>query len=622
MIGTHLGERYELTLLLHESPIFSSYFARDKVLGRDVTVRVIKPPFSAEPHFLMKLREVIKHAGSVQNEGVERLLDLVDEPSLAYLVSDFSKGAILSERIRKLAPYSVAASVSMVVSILSGLEAIHNSGFVHGDPGAHNIIVQDDGACRLELPGLWEAYSSSETAGVVMLPSMAPYIAPEVSAGGMPTPSSDVYAVGVILYQLLTGRFPYVGETAVATAMKHTSTPTPSARTANTAVPAALDDLVKRAMAKEPSVRYRSATQMLDDLKRIESTVRFGKAAAPAPRQPQPSYVDPVPAPAPTGAAASVTAPKPAPRAPRPIPEEREPRDVPLWLVVISTFVLTVVVVMVGGWYWFSSSAPKPLKVPPIVGQPKSDAQNSLTSLNLQMQVSKSEVNEKYPLDTVISASPAPGQEVKQGGIVVVVLSAGSRLVTVPDLRGKTTDQAKEILSGLSLDLDRVDPVPDSKLAAGLIVRQSPDPKTRVERSTRVNVGISAPIQQPAPAVQTPSNAPAPIPTVNPNSRYLYTIKIRLTKITEPVVLRVDITDANGTRKIYEAQHFPNEEVSIRTEGYGEHAVFRIYYNGEFVTQVSKQADEGSAATGGSGGNGDNGDNSGDNTTGDNGAGQ
>lgn len=569
----------------------------------------------------MKLREVIKGAGAVQNEGVERLLDLVDDPSLAYLVSEFSKGAILSERIRKLAPYSVAASVSMVVSILSGLEAIHNSGFVHGDPGAHNIIVQDDGSCRLELPGVWESYSASDTAGVVMLPSMAPYIAPEVSAGGMPTPSSDVYAVGVILYQLLTGRFPYVGETAVATAMKHTSAPTPSARTANTAVPAALDELVRRAMAKEPSVRYRNATQMLDELKRIEGTVRFGKAVATPQRQPQPAYVEPIPVPAATASASTLATPNPAPRAQRFVSEEREPRDVPLWLVVISTFVLTVVVVMVGGWYWFSSSAPKPLKVPALIGQSKSDAQNSLASLNLQMQVSKSEVNEKYPLDTVIAASPSPGQEVKQGGIVVVVLSAGSRLVTVPDLRGKTTDQAKQLLSGLSLDLDRVDPVPDSRLKAGLIVRQSPDPKTRVERSTRVNVGISAPAQTQPPVEQRPPTTQTPVQSVNPNSRYLYTIKIRLTKIADPVVLRVDITDSNGTRKIYEAQHFPNEEVSIRTEGYGEHAVFRIYYNGEFVTQVSKQADEGSAAPGDSGNNGDNGGNSGDSTTGDNGAG-
>lgn len=619
MIGSHLGERYELTLLLQEGPIFSAYFARDKVLARDTTVRVIKSPFATEPHFLMKLREVIKHAGAVQSPEVEKLLDLVDDPSVSYLVSEFSKGAVLAERIRKLAPYSVAASVSMVLSILDGLEAIHNSGFVHGDPGAHNIIIQEDGTCRLELPGLWEAYSASETAGVVMLPSMAPYLAPEISAGGMPTPASDVYAVGVVLYQLLTGRFPYVAETPVATAMRHTSTPTPSARTANTAVPSALDELVKRAMAKEPSVRYRNASQMLDDLKRIEGSVRFGKAAAIPQRQPQPAYAEPVPVPAASRSPAPKADPKPVPRPPRPVYEERELRDVPLWLVVTSTFVLTVVAVMIGGWYWFSSSAPQQLKVPAIVGKPKLDAQNSLAAMNLQMQVSKSEVNEKYPLDTVIASSPAPGQDVKQGGSVAVVLSAGSRLVTVPDLRGKTTDQARDILTGLSLDLDRIDPVPDSKMQAGLIVRQSPDPKTKVERSSRVNVGISAPVQQP---VQTPVQAQPQSPSVeNPSARYLYTIKIRLTKITDPVVLRVDITDANGTRKIYEAQHYPNEEVSIRTEGFGEHAVFRIYYNGEFVTQVSKQADEGSSgapqsANGPDSGNTDNGANAGDNGAG------
>lgn len=626
MIGTHLGERYELTQLLQEGPIFAAYFARDKVLGRDVTVRIIKQPFASEPHFLMKLREVATHAGAVENPGVERLLEVFDDPSVAYLVSEFSKGSVLAERIRKLAPYSVAAAVSMVVSVLDGLEAIHNSGYVHGDPGAHNVIIQEDGNARLELTGVWEAYSASETAGAVVLPAMAPYLAPEVSAGGMPTPASDVYAVGIVLYQLLTGRFPYTAETPVATAMKHTSTPTPSARTANTAVPAALDELVKRAMAKEPSARYRNATQMLDDLKRIESTVRFGKATAIPPRPVQ-SFADPAPAPVEQAAKPRDPAPRATPRVQRAIVEEREPRDVPLWMVVIFTFFVTVVAVMIGGWYWFSSSAPKPLKVPAIVGKSKTDAENMLRTMDLDLKVSKSEVNEKYPLDTVVAASPAPGQDVKQGGVVVVVLSAGSRLVTVPDLRGKTPDQARDILTKLSLDLDRIDPVPDSRLQPGLIVRQSPDPKTRVERSSRVNVGVSMSSNQ-SPPVAAPNNGnPAPAQESNPSARYLYTIKIRLTKITEPVVLRVDITDANGTRKIYEAQHYPNEEVSIRTEGFGEHAVFRIYYNGEFVTQVSKEADQnpGPVQNPTSGNNGDNGngnDTAGGTDNGDNGAGQ
>ena len=207
--------------------------------------------------------------------------------------------------------------------------------------------------------------------------------------------------------------------------------------------------------------------------------------------------------------------------------------------------------------------------------------------------------------------------DVKEGGVVVVVLSAGSRLVTLPDLRGKTPDQARDILSSLNLDLDRVDPILDSAHRPGIIVRQSPAPKTKVDRLSRVNVGVSMAVNQPPEAAPAPSAGnPAQTPETNPSARYLYTIKIRLTKITDPVVLRVDITDANGTRKIYEAQHYPNEEVSIRTEGFGEHAVFRIYYNGEFVTQVSKQADQDAtpaipspSGNNGDEDNGDNGDN-------------
>ncbi len=176
MIGNHLGERYELTVLLQEGPIFSVYSAKDKVLGREVTVRVIKAPFSAEYRFVDVLREIIKHPGSIKHPNVERMLEMNQEPAMTFLVCESSRGSGLAERIRKLAPYSVPVSVGMTISILDGLEAIHNSGYVHGDVGAHNIVVQADGTARIELPGIWEAYKSSETAESVMLPQMAPVL--------------------------------------------------------------------------------------------------------------------------------------------------------------------------------------------------------------------------------------------------------------------------------------------------------------------------------------------------------------------------------------------------------------------------------------------------------------
>lgn len=580
MIGTHLGERYELTMLLGEGPIFSAYSARDKVLSRDVSVRIVKPPFSSEPSFLGKVREVIRRTGVVEHPSVERMLDLQQDPNVVYLVSEPSKGSALVERIRKLAPYSVPVSVAMTISILEGLDALHGAGLVHGDPGAHNVVVLPDGTARLQLPGMWEAYAASDSAAV-MLPAMAPYLAPEVSAGERPSPASDSYAVGIILFQLLTGRYPYTAETPVAMAMRHASVATPSAKSINSAVPAALDDLIKKALAKDPSQRYADAAAMLADLRRIEDTVRFGKSA-PVVQKPAPVVKETVPSAAP---AAAVVVPKADRREERrrekeQLKAEREPGDVPIWMLVCFTFVLAVAVALVGVWWFFNMNAPKVVKVPDIKGKPRTEAEDILRRYKLQIRVAGREPSEKIPMEAVMEVNPEVGQQVREGGTVAVKLSAGSRLVMVPDLRGRSLDQARDVLTKMSLDVDNVQEEPSQKVQKGLITRQDPVPQRRVERMSRINLWVSSGSQGPGP---TAGNA---------KTRYLYTMRIRLTKITEPVVLRVDITDANGTRSVYEQQHYPDQEVTVRTEGFGQQAIFRIYYNDELVTQVTKQADE------------------------------
>jgi serine/threonine-protein kinase len=378
-------------------------------------------------------------------------------------------------------------------------------------------------------------------------------------------------------------------------AMKHAQSATPSARTINSAVPAGLDDVVRRSMAKDPADRYADAGDMLEDLRRIEDNVRFGKGAAGAKTQPVKQVIV-----APSDPEAPKMAEKP--RAERKEVEEREPGDVPIWMIVSFTFVLAVAVALIGVWWFFNTNAPKIVKVPEVRGKMRSDAEQILNRRKLQLRIAGRESSEKLPADTVLKVDPEPGQQVREGGTVAVTLSTGSRMVTLPDLRGKSQEEARQILTKLNLDLDGVNTMQDEKLASGLIGRQAPGPKSKVERFTRVNIWVSS----------GPSQPPRTNPTAA-EARYLYTMRIRLTRITNPVVLKVEITDAKGTRQIYEAEHYPNEDVTVRTEGYGPEAVFRIYYDGELVSQVTKRADEGSPAGAGDTAGGTTGDTTGDN---------
>ncbi|MCL4284676.1 MAG: serine/threonine-protein kinase [Fimbriimonadaceae bacterium] len=572
MIGRALRIRYDVVQLIGDGPVFRSYVARDRVQGREVCIREFKPPFDKEPEFVDAVRKCVDSLGDVKHPSVERLLEVDEDEGTPFIVGELSAGSSLAERIRRLAPFSVSVAVSTAVSICEGLAALHDAGIVHGDVGEPNIWVSTTGEARLQLAGLWQAYSASQTAGGVVLPAMAPYLAPEVSQGAMPSPSSDVYGVGAILFHLLTGRMPYHAEHPVALAMKHISEPIPSTRSINPSVPVALDRVVQRALAKNPEERYQTAAGLLSDLRMIRDALRFGRkpATSDSPRHDE----------KPTQVAPAMS----AARRPRSKPDEKEweesePRDVPTWLVMAMVFLGSLVVFMLAGWLFFNLSRPRAIVVPDVTRLTLREAQDRLQSAQLRVRVARRESNEEVPADTVLESEPPAGAKVYEGNTVQLVVSAGSRFVDVPDLRGRTLDSARELLDTIGLKLDeRIEEQRDREMEPGTILAQAPPPRQRAERGTAVRVTVAS-------DRSTSTSAEA-------NKRYLFTIRIRLRDIESSVMLRVDLADSRGTRTVYENEHSPEELVEITAEGQGPQATFSIYYDNELVKQVTKDSAE------------------------------
>lgn len=572
MIGRVLRIRYDVVQLIGDGPVFRSYVARDRVQGREVCIREFKPPFDKEPEFVNAVRKCVDSLGDVKHPSVERLLEVDEDEGTPFIVGELSAGSSLAERIRRLAPFSVSVAVSTAVSICEGLTALHDAGIVHGDVGEPNIWVSTTGEARLQLAGLWQAYSASQTAGGVVLPAMAPSLAPEVSQGAMPSPSSDVYGVGVILFHLLTGRMPYHADHPVALAMKHISEPIPSTRSINPSVPVALDRVVQRALAKNPEGRYQTAAGLLSDLRMIRDALRFGR---------KPTTSDsPLRDEKPTQVAPAMS----AARRPRSKPDEKEweesePRDVPTWLVMAMVFLGSLVVFMLAGWLFFNLSRPRAIVVPDVTRLTLREAQDRLQSAQLRVRVARRESNEEVPADTVLESEPPAGAKVYEGNTVQLVVSAGSRFVDVPDLRGRTLDSARELLDTIGLKLDeRIEEQRDRDMEPGTILAQAPPPRQRAERGTAVRVTVAS-------DRSTSTSAET-------NKRYLFTIRIRLRDIERSVMLRVDLADSRGTRTVYENEHSPEELVEITAEGQGPQATFSIYYDNELVKQVTKDSAE------------------------------
>ncbi len=575
MIGSVLRMRYELTGLLAEGPVFASYSALDRVHRRDVCVRIVQPPFDREAGFLDRLALAVKKYKTVQHAGIETITEFDQDEDQAFVISELTRGPTLADRLRKLAPFSVPVSVGTAISIAYAVDAIHRAALVHGDLRPQNMVVLADGEVHLQMAGIWESYSGSITAGAMVLPLMAPYLAPEISKGSMPSMASDIYAMGVILFELVCGRQPFHADTPMGYAIEHATALTPSAKSTNPSVPVVLDEIIKKALSKDPQDRYRKAGDMLIDLRMLQDALRFGRSLSwPLRSDGAPLKSKPL---QPVAPKMSAIRPEEIDGSPR---QARPQRDVPVWMIVTAFSLVAVVCSLIGVWMIFNLNKPKLVTVPNIRGLSATEARSMLKDLKLDLRVTSTRADERSDADKILDVSPPPGDRVREGGRVGVVVSAGSRFVEVPDLKGATLDKAKTVLEGLGLFLDSsVDKATDPIVGSGIVVRQTPEVRTRVERQTAVHVTVSL--------------GPETDLAAGTTQTFIYSLDLRIVDTTKPTAVRVTISDELGARSIYDSIRNNGDSVHIDAKSYGRLAEFVIFYDNVEVKRFTKQAAEG-----------------------------
>ncbi len=573
-----LRGRYELVSLLNEHPLFALYAGRDRVLGKDVSIRLIREPFSRESEFIDHLRELTKKYQSIRNINIESMYDLDEEEGTYYIIGDLTRKPTLADRIRTLTMFSSSVAVSTAMSLCKSVEVLHRANVIHGGLIPANVCVLPDGDVCLQLGGFWEAYVGSDTAGAIALPSLAPYLAPECGAGQMPSAGSDVYAIGIMLFEMLTGHPPYIGATAVATALLHTTEATPSARAANSTVHPVLDEITKKAMAKDPSERYKNAIELYGDLRMLQDALRFGRNLTWPLRGNEPEAA-PTPAVSSNSKNVGTVAPRMSairdPEVESKTKEKKE-RDVPVWLVLAVVFFGMVAVGLFGGVYLFLNfSKPRMVTVPNMKGLSFSEAQALTEKIHITLRIGSRVANDRVEQDKIIELSPIPGAHVREGGEVVVTVSTGPTQVQVPDVTGFTPDKAKSVLSNLGLKVSKtVEYSYRPDMAAGLIISQTPEAQQKVSRDSEVKLILNS---------DHPTEPAEPQPA-------MFTLNINLSKLTEPTEVKVELEDAAGVSEVHRQIHEPGDSISLREQGVGTSAKFKIYYNDELVQTVTRPA--------------------------------
>jgi eukaryotic-like serine/threonine-protein kinase len=483
LINTLFDGRYRIIRKLGTGGMANVYLAEDEVLGRRVAIKILNDRHAGDDQFVERFRREAKNAASLSHPNIVSIYDRGEAEGTYYIAMEYLDGRTLKELIIARGPAPIHLAVDYARQILAAIRFAHRHGIVHRDIKPHNVLVDGEGRLKVTDLGIARAGTSQMTeAGSII--GTAQYLSPEQARGAPVDQTSDLYSVGVVLYELLTGVVPFSGDTPVEIAMKHLSTvpEPPSAKRAE--VPRDLDMVVMRALAKDPSERYHSAEEMDADLRRVNR----GVAISPATEEAATAIIS---RPPPT-AVTEVRPRAPVPYAPPAAYydyDEPPRRAVWPWLVAL----LFVVAAVVGGYFLYDQvqeqlSGSKTVAVENYLDLREIQAVEKINDVGLKPQVVRQP--NKYKEETyVFRQSPQPGERIQKGNFVTIYVSTGPPKVTVPSVVGETVDKALADLQEAKL-IGKVQRV-DSDKPDGQVVSQTPTAGATVDEDSRVTIRVS-----------------------------------------------------------------------------------------------------------------------------------
>jgi serine/threonine protein kinase len=485
LINTLFDGRYRIVRKLGTGGMANVYLAEDEVLGRRVAIKILNDRHAGDDQFVERFRREAKNAASLSHPNIVSIYDRGEAEGTYYIAMEYLDGRSLKELIVARGPAPIHLAVDYARQILAAIRFAHRHGIVHRDIKPHNVLVDGEGRLKVTDFGIARAGVSQMTeAGSII--GTAQYLSPEQAKGAPVDQTSDLYSVGVVLYELLTGVVPFSGDTPVEIAMKHLSNvpEPPSAKRAD--VPRDLDLVVMRALAKDQSERYQSAEEMDADLRRINR----GAAISPVTEEAATAIIS---RPPPT-AVTDITS-----RTPPPVPyappsayyDYDEPPRRALWPWFVA--LLFVVAALVGGYFLYSQiqdqlSGSKTVAVGNYVGIREADAVPMIRAKGLKPNVVRqpnATVNETF----VFSQTPKPGERTPRSNYVTIYVSQGPPKTQVPDVVGKQLDEALSALQAAKLKWKTSNV--ESDKPQGEVISQSPTAGAAVAQDSKVRLRVS-----------------------------------------------------------------------------------------------------------------------------------
>jgi eukaryotic-like serine/threonine-protein kinase len=487
LINTLFDGRYRILRKLGTGGMANVYLAEDEVLGRRVAIKILNDRHAGDDQFVERFRREAKNAASLSHPNIVSIYDRGEAEGTYYIAMEYLDGRSLKELIVARGPAPIHLAVDYTRQILAAIRFAHRHGIVHRDIKPHNVLVDGEGRLKVTDFGIARAGVSQMTeAGSII--GTAQYLSPEQAKGAPVDQTSDLYSVGVVLYELLTGEVPFSGDTPVEIAMKHLSTvpEPPSSKRAD--VPRDLDMVVMRALGKDPSERYQSAEEMDADLRRIHR----GVAISPVTEEAATAIIS-----RPPSAVTEITSRTPRPPVPYAPPSAYYDYDEPprraLWPWLVA--LLFVTAALVGGYFLYSQiqdqlSGSKTVAVGNYRGLREVAAVKLIRELGLRPNpVRQPNADPAFPETYVFQQTPRPGDKTPKNNFVTIYVSLGPPKTEVPNVVGESLDKALADLQDAKLKGKATQT--ESDKPQGQVIAQSPTAGASVKQGETVKLKVS-----------------------------------------------------------------------------------------------------------------------------------
>lgn len=482
-IGKIFAGRYKVIDQIGRGGMADVYLARDLILdGEEVAVKVLRTNYQTDPVAIQRFQREARAMADLDHPNIVRISDIGEEDGQQYLAMEYVNALDLKKYINSNAPFSSEEAVRIMAQMLLAIRLAHQKGIVHRDLKPQNVLLTEEGTAKVTDFGIAVAFAETSLTQTNSMLGSVHYLSPEQARGSKATFQSDIYAMGIVLYEMLTGHIPYDGDSAVTIALQHFQKPLPSILEENSQVPQALENVVIKATAKKLSDRYQSVEDMYTDLvtclsaeHRNDPKLVFDDNAADSKTLPK---IAPVPeslmAKAETDPAENDSAKEESPEEPTASPDKKKPKR---RLRTRYKVLLGAALLIVASLLALYLTSPKTVQVPDVVGQTEQEARAAIEKEGLKIGKVTKEASETVEAGKIIASTPEAGISRRKDSEIDLVISKGDRSLNLEDYKGQSYKEVAAALKELGVKSSKIkmEEEESSEYDPGTVISQSPE---------------------------------------------------------------------------------------------------------------------------------------------------